>query len=227
MQTHLSDYLFPGTAQRIVRVDFAASTFEPDDLWWLPHAPLLTGAVTSRCAEHLAGRIAASEALRLSGVDNYIPGIGLHRAPCWPPGFTGSITHTGSIALATVMPDSHGLYCGTGLDCETILEAAGAQEIAAGIIGAAERERLQASTLPFPLALTLAFSAKESLFKALYRHVGRYFDFFSAEITQITDDRVTLKLLEKLGPFRESLTFTGRWYSDGVRLTTLIQAQTE
>lgn len=41
-----------------------------------------------------------------------------------------------------------------------------ATELAPSIIDSDERQILQASTLPFPLALTLAFSAKESVYKA-------------------------------------------------------------
>lgn len=223
MQTHLSDFIFPGTAQRIVRVDFVAGTFEQGDLLWLPHASRFANAVNKRCAEHLAGRIAAVEALRLNGVDDYVPGIGPHQAPCWPPGFTGSITHTDSIALATVIPASHTIHSGTGLDCEMILNADNAQNIAEGVINSAEREYLQTCDLPFPLALTLAFSAKESLFKAIYRHVGHYFDFLSAEIIQITDNQMALRLLEKLGPLPANLTFTGYWHSDAQQLMTLIR----
>ncbi|MCT4701633.1 enterobactin synthase subunit EntD [Enterobacteriaceae bacterium H20N1] len=223
MQAHLTHFIFPGTAQRIVRVDFAASTYQPSDLLWLPHASRFANAVNKRCAEHLAGRIAASEALRSHGMNDYIPGIGLHRAPCWPPGFTGSISHTDKIALATVIPDSPGEHCGIGVDIAIIINAYDAQNIADGIVNAAERELLDICGLPFAFALTLAFSAKESLFKALYRHVGYYFDFSAAEITAINAQTLELKLTSRLGPFEKEQCFIARWNSDGEQLTTLIQ----
>lgn len=207
---------------RVVRVNFDASTFEPDDLLWLPHHDRLANAVARRKAEHLAGRIAAHEALRFHGVNDYIPDIGLLRAPCWPPGFTGSITHTDKIALATVIADSPARPCGIGIDTESIINAYEAQDIAAGIVNAAERELLAICGLPFPAALTLAFSAKESLFKALYRHVGQYFDFSAAEITAVNAQALELKLLVRLGPFEAQQSFSARWNSDGKRLTTLI-----
>ena len=208
---------------RVIRVDFDASTFEPGDLLWLPHHNRLSNAVVTRKAEHLAGRIAAHEALRFHGVNDYIPGIDLHRAPCWPPGFTGSITHTGKIALATVIADSPDRRCGIGIDTEIIMNAYDAQDIADGIVNAAERELLHTCGLPFFLALTLAFSAKESLFKALYRHVGQYFDFSAAEITAINAHTLDLQLIARLGPFEAQQSFSARWDSDAVRLTTLIQ----
>ena len=50
-------------------------------------------------------------------------------------------------------------------------------------------------------ALTLIFSAKESLFKALYPSVGYYFDFKDAEITEVNYTQTFLKfrLLKSLG----------------------------
>lgn len=223
MQAHLTHFTFPGTAQRIARVDFSAGTYQPEDLLWLPHASRLANAVNKRCAEHLAGRIAAAEALRLSGLNDYIPGIGLNRVPCWPPGFTGSITHTDSLALATAIPDIPGERCGIGIDAENIINTYDAQDIAGGIVNPAERELLHVCGLPFPVALTLAFSAKESLFKALYRHVGHYFDFSAAEITALGAQTLDLKLVSPLGPFDAEQSFCARWNSDGAGLITLIR----
>jgi enterobactin synthetase component D len=42
-------------------------------------------------------------------------------------------------------------------------------------------EALLAGPFPYANALTLAFSAKESLFKAIYPKVGHYFDFDCAK----------------------------------------------
>lgn len=221
MQIHLSDFDFLPHL-RVVRVDFDASTFEPNDLLWLPHHNKLSNAVVKRRAEHLAGRIAAHEALRFHGVNNYIPDVGLHRAPCWPPGFTGSITHTNKLALATVMPASPGERCGIGIDTEIIMNTYDAQEVAGGVINAAERELLSVCGLPFSVALTLVFSAKESLFKALYPHIGDYFDFFAAKVTEINAQNLELKLTTRLGPFKAEQSFYVCWNSEGERLTTLI-----
>lgn len=219
----LSHVTFPGTSQRILRVDFDTSTFEQQDMLRLPHHPRLANAVAKRQAEHLAGRMAACEALRLHGVEDFIPGIGAHREPCWPPGFIGSITHTEQIALATVMPLGDNEHCGIGIDCETIINEQSAQDLADGIINKTERALLQSCSLPFCVALTLAFSAKESLFKALYRHVGEYFDFSAAEVTRIESQKLELVLVTQLGPFPASKKFIVLWNSDSVRLTTLIQ----
>lgn len=223
MQTTVSHFDFPGSSQCILRVDFDASTLLATDLLWLPHHNRLANAVTKRRAEHLAGRIAACEALSRHGVEDYIPGIGLHREPCWPPGFIGSITHTEHTALAVVIPHCHDGLCGIGIDCETMMDEHSARELAGGIINATEYTLLKSVILPFPEALTLAFCAKESLFKALYRHVGRYFDFSAAEVTRIDGRKLELTLVSQLGPFAAGIRFTALWNSDGARLMTLIQ----
>jgi len=222
MQYQLSHFDFRPDL-RVFRVDFDASTFHPDDLLCLPHHRHLSHAVIKRQAEHLAGRIAAREALRFHGIMDGVPGIGLHREPCWPPGFTGSITHSGNVALATVMADNLLSRVGIGIDFEEIITPAVALDIYEGIIDGAEKERLAASPLPFNYALTLAFSAKESLFKALFRHVGRYFDFSAASISKIDDRQVILTLDHSLGPFQKESQFKVIWKSNAAQLITLIR----
>lgn len=223
MQTHLAHFIFPNTVQPVVRVDFDAATFKPEDLFWLPHHHRLSTAVNKRKAEHLAGRIAAREALSFHGIKDFVPGIGLHREPCWPPGFTGSITHSGNVALAAVIIDDPTQRSGMGIDYETIITPEIAQEIYGGIIESAEKERIEAAPFPFHYALTLVFSAKESLFKALFRHVGRYFDFSAVSLTEIDSQQLSLTLNESLGPFQKGETFTALWKGDARQLITLIQ----
>lgn len=223
MQTLISDFNFPGTTLRVFRVDFDASTFQPHDLLWLPHHHRLSHAVVKRKAEHLAGRIAASEALRSHGINEYVPGIGLHREPCWPPGFTGSITHSGNVAFATVVSDSADRREGIGIDYEEIIAPHIAEEIHGGIIDCAEKELLRQSPWPFHYALTLAFCAKESLFKAMFRHVGRYFDFSYASISKIDATRLILTLNHSIGPYKKGNIFIAIWNSDAQKLMTLIQ----
>lgn len=61
-------------------------------------------------------------------------------------------------------------YHAVGIDIETLLDACAAREVLPLIGPVAAKD---------PLSRTLAFSAKESLFKALYPHVG-YFGFDAA-----------------------------------------------
>ncbi|EHR8837789.1 enterobactin synthase subunit EntD [Shigella flexneri] len=143
-------------------VEFDPANFCEQDLLWLPHYAQLQHAGRKRKTEHLAGRIAAVHALREYGYKG-VPAIGKLRQPVWPTGVYGSISHCGATALAVVSRQP------IGIDIEEIFSAQTAAELTDNIITPSERKLLTDSGLAFSLALTLAFSAKESAFKASER----------------------------------------------------------
>ena len=63
----------------------------------IPLPPSLSTAVAKRRSEYLAGRWCAREALAMLGMEG-IPALGPDRAPQWPAGSLGSITHSQGIA---------------------------------------------------------------------------------------------------------------------------------
>ena len=140
-------------------VEFDTDSFHEHDLLWLPHHSQLQSCGRKRKAEHLAGRIAAVHALREYGIKT-VPGIGTQRQPVWPQGLFGSISHSASTALAVVSRQP------VGIDIEAIFTPQTATELASSIVTHAEKELLANSGLSIEQALTLAFSAKESAFKA-------------------------------------------------------------
>ena len=184
------------------RFDPALVSFERDALRLGTLPPdNIRRAVAKRQAEYLAGRLCAREALRqLSG----IPAVPGHRSedrgPAWPGGWVGAITHSHGWAAAVVGRARD--YLGLGLDVENLLEPAKALRLAEQILTPAERESVQAlDEAQQAFAITLAFSAKESLFKALHPQVGRMFFFQDAEILG-TDPGGTfdIRLLIELSP---------------------------
>ncbi|MDA3134199.1 4'-phosphopantetheinyl transferase superfamily protein [Atlantibacter subterranea] len=199
---------------------FTPDSFAAQDLLWLPHHPMLARAVMSRKAEHLAGRIAAVHALRHAGGPATPPGIGAHREPLWPAGFTGSITHAGNLALAAVKPTGE-RFSSLGIDYQPLLTANDAQKLADGVLSGDERARIQAASVPFHLALSQIFSAKESLFKALFPAVQNWFGFECAQAVALTSDTVTLELTCPLGPFPMGSRFTLGWLPFGDGIITL------
>ncbi|WP_284884328.1 enterobactin synthase subunit EntD [Citrobacter portucalensis] len=140
-------------------VEFDPASCHDHDLLWLPHHAQLLSSGRKRKAEHLAGRIAAVHALREFGLKT-VPGIGTQRQPVWPQGLFGSISHSASTALAVVSRQP------VGIDIEAIFTPQTATELASSIVIHAEKELLANSGLSIEQALTLAFSAKESAFKA-------------------------------------------------------------
>ncbi|MFA0812333.1 4'-phosphopantetheinyl transferase family protein [Microbulbifer epialgicus] len=167
-------------------------------------------AVISRRAEFLAGRCCAHFALSQLGMPGTKIPIGTNRCPVWPDGIQASITHTAHRALCAASKQSHGL----GIDFEVTMAHQTASEIKPNVVSSREASVLLKSGLPLEKWLTIAFSAKESLFKALYPAVGKYFDFLDAEIIAMLPEqqKVKFKILRDLSSRVPSgSTFTGAY----------------
>ncbi|GJL43459.1 TPA: enterobactin synthase subunit EntD [Enterobacter chengduensis] len=212
---HTTHSTFILADRTIHRVTFDPTTFTDADLLWLPHHAELSNAGRKRKAEHLAGRIAAAHALP----DHAVPGIGPSGEPLWPEGFSGSITHSGTQAMAVVVHHPDALV---GIDCEAVLPDHEAREIQDGIIDAQEAMCLTRSGYPYALALTLAFSAKESLFKALFPQVRSWMGFDSASVTQLDDKSLTLALTRQRAGYVKGTVFTLYWQQHGEQAITLL-----
>ena len=193
----------PGAAHiALQRVCFDPAAFKPacyEQAGILLPASLQRAA-PKRLGEFLAGRLAAREALRRFGLGDHVVAIGSAREPRWPAGFEGSISHSllqgRGMALCAVRPGQAGM----GLDLEAWLEDGQTSELWPGIVNDEEWGRLQRCPLGPAQGLTLVFSAKESLFKALYSRVGRYFDFLDARWLAMTEQTLTLELKSALIP---------------------------
>ncbi len=155
-----------------------------------PHS--IKNSVKKRQAEYLAGRFMARCSLKKLGFQCVDIPIGKHRNPLWPYNILGSITHTQSKAICLITYKCNYQYL--GVDLERILALTLIAEIKNSIINKQEKDIIDNSQLSFEQAFTLSFSAKESLFKALYPSVGYYFDFSAAEIVRICCKNNTFKI---------------------------------
>lgn len=154
-------------------------------------------AAPRRRAEWLAGRYCASEALRLLTGLGSCPGMAPDRSPVWPEGVLGSISHSGDVAIALAMPARAGR--GVGVDIEKVLDQAEADEIAHEAMTTWECGHFAVEADPFPV--TLAFSAKESLFKALHPLLRLPMSFHDAELVAWdVQGNARLRLAEDLSP---------------------------
>jgi enterobactin synthetase component D len=217
---HTTHTTFILAGHTVHHVTFAPTTFTDADLLWLPHYAELLNAGRKRKAEHLAGRIAAAHALGAIN-ERAIPGIGPSGEPLWPEGVSGSITHSGTQAMAVVVRHQDALV---GIDCEAILPDREAREIQDGIVDAQEAICLTHSGYPFALALTLAFSAKESLFKALFPKANTYMGFEWARVTELTEKTITLALSNPAGGYPEGKRFILIWQNNDTSVFTLLKA---
>lgn len=146
--------------------------------------------------------------------------MGEGREPLWPSDVVGSISHCAGFVCAAVGAAS--TLNGVGVDLETWGRVK--EELASSICVAGEFERIKMQTPFSPTeALTLVFSAKEALYKALYSRVGRFFGFSAAEVLKIRlaengqtgtfDIALREELTFELGPSQNSL-FTGSFGLD-------------
>ncbi|MFD9792780.1 4'-phosphopantetheinyl transferase superfamily protein [Streptomyces sp. NPDC059070] len=127
----------------------------------------LTGAMTPRRSrEFLAGRHAARRALAAAGGPvEEIARAG--RRPLFPAGFTGSISHSGGLAVALAAPA--GRFAALGCD----LELRGLPLASAHIVlGPDERGCLEGDAATAEHRLLCAFSAKEAAYKAFGALLG-------------------------------------------------------
>jgi enterobactin synthetase component D len=173
--------------------DVCLLAFDPDafDPWAfrqtaIPCPASIERSVRKRQAEFFFGRAAARQAMRAIGLVPAEVSIGAHREPIWPAGVIGGISHCAGIAAAVVMPRKD--RRGVGIDIEQVVDDGLAEELRSTVVNALEYERLKrhaATGLHLNELLTIAFSAKESLFKAAHASVGDYFGFEAAEFTTL------------------------------------------
>lgn len=163
----------------------------PDDLTHIAVPAELEHAVPKRKTQFRAGRycaIKAIEALNGSCAEPHIS-RSVTGAPLWPKGMVGSITHTDDFAAAAVALTSDAIA--VGIDTERIMSESRARHVGRLVAWPAEVAHGRAAGLSRLEALTLVFSAKESIFKCLHPIVACYFDFHDVRIVDVDGPRRT------------------------------------
>lgn len=177
----------------------------------IPFPESLNKAVTKRRAEYFASRVCVRYALSQLGIEGFLLTNDRDRAPIWPQGIIGSLSHTHHcISLLLAKATSEKIL---GVDCEQIMQQQTAEEMQSMIVTAQEMAVLRHSGLPFSTALTVAFSLKESLYKALFPQLRTFMNFDAAEIISCTAnaERVTLRLTQTFAAgFAAGREFCGR-----------------
>lgn len=164
-------------------------------------------AIPSRQREFAGGRAAARMALRQLGISDPTVISGPDRAPVWPPGVRGSITHSGDLCLCVATRDP--TVAGLGIDLEEDLPLP--PDIFDEVLLLSERG--------YPGRVV--FSAKEAVFKALYPTVGFVFGFDAVELA-LSAGRFTARSRLPLGPVAPGFVMQGRVSrADGWVLTSL------
>lgn len=191
-----------GIALRVYLLAFDIETFsfEAFAASGIACPPSVARSVSKRQAEFYFGRLAARQALEALGARVLDVGIGTSRQPLWPVGVIGSISHTRTDAAAVAL--RLGECSGVGIDLEPIAGPDACAALSATVVDKDELIYLEALADAWPIStlLTTVFSAKESLFKAAFGVVGRYFDFSAARVCLVDPEQgiIRLRLTETL-----------------------------
>lgn len=207
MPSALSTLFGPGTHVVEATARLVDSELYPEEL------DFIRGAVASRRAEFGTARICAREALAKLGI---APGPLVprgDRAPSWPPGVVGSISHTHGYCAVVVGPSPP--LRSVGLDVEELrtLEP-GVAEL---VLTAREQAWLRCEPPRRQNDLVVAvFCAKEAFYKCQYPVTGKFLEFGDVEI-DLRQDQGTFvaRVLLPVWPLGET-TLEGRVaYEDG------------
>ena len=156
----------------------------------------LDQAVQKRKAEYLASRLCAEKALRI------LAPLGKefsllndpNRSPIWPENVTGSLTHTGHFTSVAVANKKN--IKSLGIDSEEIVSTATAVEVGSTVLSPVELQRFSGHWNQ-PLLVTMAFSAKESIYKCLFPLVNKFFGFSDVELLILDQKRGTFSAILK------------------------------
>lgn len=129
-------------------------------------------AVASRRQEFARGRSAAREALSALGLPPCPIPVGPGREPLWPDGVVGSITHCEGLVAAVVAHESR--LAAVGIDAEPAVALPA--ETRSLLLRRSERS-------PDPVVETIVFSAKETIYKALFPLVGVWIGFQEVKVS--------------------------------------------
>ncbi len=224
----------PRPADRVSSLFSAASAFE----WWgdgdeqvlyPEEREVVADAVVRRRRQFAAGRACARRAVAEVGATVGPILVGPRRAPRWPTGVTGSISHTEgyAVAVAAPMPStgpwSDGHRATLGIDAEQIGRVT--ERLHRSIFVADERDYLAGlGPAERAQAATVMFGAKEAFYKAQFAVTGAWVGFHDVALVA-HDDRYELHRatdLEALDHVRWPVI--ARWSIEGGIAVTGVEA---
>lgn len=157
--------------------------------------------VAKRQSEFRAGRHAARAALAELGLPGRPIPAGADRAPIWPLGLIGSISHSDRLCLAAV-----GRGRGIGVD----LEPAEPLEPQIHRMILSPEDRGPGGAVISDLETRLIFSAKEAAYKAQYPLSRQLFDFHTLAVT-VQGGQFEARFRRDVAPFPLHTVLQGRW----------------
>ena len=161
------------------------------------------------------GRAGAKRAMASLGVSPESLPVGRDRAPVWPKGVVGSISHTEDVSIAVVARSED--FPAVGIDIEQSAEISpdqAAMIATPGELGAAKVSGTDPGLL--------LFSAKEAVYKCISRDIGRFIDFRDV-VLEVDENsrsfRIAWSVLPAVYAIREDVI--GHYFIDAGNVITL------
>lgn len=158
---------------------YLSDTYDLSQLYPEERQILSERAVPKRQHQFFLGRAAAHKALHQIGIEKSPILKGANNEPLWPLHVVGSITHTGCMAVAAATYESQAL--GLGLDLEEVQEKVD-WDIVDRVCLPSEKAWTLEKWEERYWRLFMIFSAKESVFKALFPKTHVFFGFHDARL---------------------------------------------
>lgn len=159
----------------------------------LEHPQKIAQAGIARKNEYLCGRVLAQAVLNYH-FGLYQPITSMHEPlPIWPTHVLGSISHSKNKLIVAL--SNNAVYL--GVDIEHWVTSEFAQESAHLVLTPSEFDLWKSKAcefFDFARYVSLIFSVKESLYKAVYPTAKQYIDFLEASIIDINFENKTLTL---------------------------------
>ena len=166
----------------------------------------IEGAAQTRVEQFTAGRVCSRLALARLGVAATTPiERGEDRAPIWPRGFTGSITHTDTWCAAAVARLGELRSLGIDLESATPLKEA----LWRRVCTPEEREWLRELPDPGRMGKVL-FSAKEAVYKCQYPLTSQFLGFHAVQV-EVGDGSFHAVFRQEVGEFKPGHEMSGRY----------------
>lgn len=182
---------------------------------WPEEAQFVAQAVPKRQAEFAAGRSAARAAMRmLGGPDIAIP-ASADRAPSWPAGWHGSISHNDRWCLAAVTRGA--AHLGVDIEAATPLKP----DLLSTICSPAEVARIAGADQG--MLAKVVFSAKEAAYKAQYPLTETLFGFDHLDVVLAPHDgRFQARFVQPAGQFAAGDVLQGRFATVRGQIVTAV-----
>jgi 4'-phosphopantetheinyl transferase EntD len=216
---HIAALLPPGV------VAFETQGCPPRETLFEVERACIQHAVGSRADEFSAGRACARAALMQLGLPPTPIPAGADRAPIWPMGYTGSISHTKGYCVAVAAR----LHSGTedqgvvslGVDVEQATQVH--RELWPQVMRPEEIEHLQAlDNTDCLVHAALIFSAKEAFYKAQYALTHGWIDFGDVAVELLTDTFVLHVKNATVRIAQRATRFQGRYLLKDALVVTAI-----